>query len=74
MAAKESRDVDGRLLVLVVERDPHIRDLEAHFLYVVRHLVGAHQGRVTVASSSTAGTSFTVSLPRRSPPGATMCA
>ena len=32
MAAKESRDVDGRLLVLVVERDPHIRELEAHFL------------------------------------------
>jgi len=43
-------------------------------LYVVRHLVDAHGGRVAVASSSTAGTSFTVSLPRRSPPGATMCA
>jgi two-component system response regulator MprA len=27
-----SRDVGGRLLVLVVERDPHIRELEAHFL------------------------------------------
>jgi sigma-B regulation protein RsbU (phosphoserine phosphatase) len=34
-------------------------------LYVVKHLVDAHQGRVTVASSTTAGTSFTVSLPRR---------
>jgi signal transduction histidine kinase len=35
-------------------------------LYVVSHLVEAHGGRVTVASSSTAGTVFTVSLPRRS--------
>ena len=32
MAADGSRGVGGRLLVLVVERDPHIRELEAHFL------------------------------------------
>jgi CheY-like chemotaxis protein len=30
--AERSREVGGRLLVLVVERDPHIRELEAHFL------------------------------------------
>jgi CheY-like chemotaxis protein len=29
---EESQKVGGRLLVLVVERDPHIRELEAHFL------------------------------------------
>ena len=31
-AAPGSRDQGGRLLVLVVERDPHIRELESHFL------------------------------------------
>jgi signal transduction histidine kinase len=36
-------------------------------LYVVSHLVDAHGGRVTVASSSAVGTVFTVSLPRRAP-------
>jgi phosphoserine phosphatase RsbU/P len=34
-------------------------------LYVVSHLVEAHGGRVTVTSSSTDGTVFTASLPRR---------
>jgi phosphoserine phosphatase RsbU/P len=39
-------------------------------LFIVRHLVGAHGGSVTVRSTDQEGTTFTVTLPRRVPPPA----
>lgn len=35
-------------------------------LYIVRSIVAAHHGRITVTSSADEGTTFTVTLPRRS--------
>ena len=35
-------------------------------LFIVRHVVEAHGGRVSVQSEEGAGTTFTVRLPRRS--------
>ena len=38
---------NGRILILVVERDPHVRELEAHFLhqagYAVEFAVDGHE-------------------------------
>ena len=34
-------------------------------LYIVKHIVDAHQGTIAVASNATAGTTFTVALPRQ---------
>jgi signal transduction histidine kinase len=39
-------------------------------LYIVREIVAAHQGAITVTSSAEQGTTFTVRLPRRPPPRA----
>ena len=36
-------------------------------LYIVKQIVDAHGGTVTLASAAAAGTTFTVSLPRRAP-------
>jgi len=36
-------------------------------LYIVKHLVEAHRGAVSVESSAEAGTTFGVRLPRRAP-------
>ena len=38
-------------------------------LYIAREVVTAHGGTIDVASSAAAGTTFTVHLPRRRPPG-----
>ncbi len=38
-------------------------------LYIVEHIARAHGGSVEVSSSETAGTTFTVRLPRSAPPG-----
>lgn len=37
-------------------------------LYIVRHIISAHDGEITVTSSAPAGTTFTVRLPRLSRP------
>lgn len=39
-------------------------------LYIVREIVGAHGGAVSLRSAEGEGTTFTVSLPRRTPPPA----
>ncbi len=41
-------------------------------LFIVRHVVEAHGGRVSVQSEEGAGTTFTVRLPRRSSQGASL--
>lgn len=38
-------------------------------LYIVRHVIDAHHGKVDVTSTADAGTTFTVTLPRRFAPG-----
>ena len=37
-------------------------------LYIVKHIIDAHQGTIEVESSAAAGTTFTVRLPKRSAP------
>jgi signal transduction histidine kinase len=37
-------------------------------LYIAERIIGAHDGRIDVRSSETDGTTFTVHLPRRTPP------
>ncbi|HZI10239.1 MAG TPA: ATP-binding protein, partial [Myxococcus sp.] len=39
-------------------------------LYLVREIVHAHGGHITLDSSAASGTTFTVELPREGPPSA----
>ena len=45
MADAHERETEGQALILVVDRDPHVRELEAHFLNQAGYSVGfAHDG------------------------------
>ena len=43
MVDKRERDHEGQALILVVDRDPHVRELEAHFLSQAGYAVGFAQ-------------------------------
>ena len=46
MANAQELEKEGQALILVVDRDPHVRELEAHFLSQAGYSVGfAHDGQ-----------------------------